>query len=97
MVETRTFRVLEDFEEKSFQELHHFFTKREVLKLLAKFAKANVQPLTGGKKDKPHYYYKNNSYQVVRDTTAFSNNGSLRGAGDISMTAWVQIQPQRES
>jgi len=51
-VETGTFRILEDFEEKSFEELHHFFTKEEALKLLSGFAKAKVEPL----KDKLHYW-----------------------------------------
>jgi ubiquinone/menaquinone biosynthesis C-methylase UbiE len=57
-IETRTFRVLENFEEKSFLELHHFFTKAEVSRLLAKFTKVDIQQLTGGKKDKPHRYWK---------------------------------------
>ena len=51
-VENNTFRILEAFEEKRFEELHHFFTKREVSKLLAPFAKARVELL----KDKPHYW-----------------------------------------
>ena len=51
-VENNTFRILEAFEEKRFEELHHFFTKREVSKLLAPFAKARVELL----KDKPNYW-----------------------------------------
>jgi len=51
-VENNTFRILEAFEEKRFEELHHFFTKREVSKLLAPFTKAKVELL----KDKPHYW-----------------------------------------
>ena len=51
-VENNTFRILEAFEEKRFEELHHFFTRREVSKLLAPFAKARVELL----KDKPHYW-----------------------------------------
>jgi len=52
MVENNTFRILEAFEEKRFEELHHFFTKREISKLLAPFTKAKVELL----KDKPHYW-----------------------------------------
>ena len=51
-VENNTFRILEAFEEKRFEELHHFFTKREISKLLAPFAKAKVELL----KDRPHYW-----------------------------------------
>lgn len=51
-VENNTFRILEAFEEKRFEELHHFFTRREVSKLLTRFAKARVELL----KDKPHYW-----------------------------------------
>jgi len=51
-VEARTFRILEAFEEKRFEELHHFFTKHEVSKLFALFAKAKIELLG----DKPHYW-----------------------------------------
>ncbi|MDH5754631.1 MAG: class I SAM-dependent methyltransferase [Candidatus Bathyarchaeota archaeon] len=51
-VENNTFRILEAFEEKRFEELHHFFTKREISKLLAPFAKAKVELL----KDRPNYW-----------------------------------------
>lgn len=51
-VENNTFRILEAFEEKRFEELHHFFTKREASKLLARFTKAKIELL----KDKPHYW-----------------------------------------
>jgi len=51
-VEAGTFRILEAFEEKHFEELHHFFTKREVSKLLDSFTKAKVERL----KDKPNYW-----------------------------------------
>lgn len=50
--ESNTFRILEAFEEKRFEELHHFFAKQEVSKLLAPFAKAKVELL----KDRPHYW-----------------------------------------
>jgi len=51
-VENNTFRILEAFEEKRFEELHHFFTKTEVDKLLTSFAKTDVKLL----KDKPNYW-----------------------------------------
>jgi len=51
-VENGTFRILEAFEEKQFEELHHFFTKREASELLACFAQAKVERL----KDKPNYW-----------------------------------------
>jgi len=51
-VEENTFRLPEAFEEKRFEELHHFFTKREVSELLVSFAKADVKLL----KDKPNYW-----------------------------------------
>jgi cyclopropane fatty-acyl-phospholipid synthase-like methyltransferase len=55
-LENRTFRVEENFEEKRFQELHHFFTRKEASNLLAKFTKVNIQQLTAGKR--PHHYWK---------------------------------------
>ncbi len=51
-VENNTFRILEAFEEKRFEELHHFFTKTEVSRLLTNFAETNVKLL----KYKPHYW-----------------------------------------
>jgi len=53
-VEASTFRISEAFEEKRFEELHHFFTRQEASKLLASFAKAKVELL----KDKPLHYWK---------------------------------------
>jgi len=51
-VELGTFRILEAFEEKRFEELHHFFTKGELSKLLAIFGKARIELL----KEKPNYW-----------------------------------------
>jgi len=51
-VEDGTFRILEAFEEKRFEELHHFFTKEEASELLSRFTKAKVEPL----KEKPNYW-----------------------------------------
>jgi len=51
-VENNTFRVPEAFEEKKFEELHHYFTKQEVFETLACFAEVELELL----KDKPHYW-----------------------------------------
>ncbi|UCE29250.1 MAG: class I SAM-dependent methyltransferase [Candidatus Bathyarchaeota archaeon] len=51
-VEDSTFRISEAFEEKRFEELHHFFTKTEVSRLLSNFAKTNVKLMKG----KPNYW-----------------------------------------
>lgn len=51
-VEDGTFRILEAFEEKHFEELHHFFTKREASELLTHFSKAKIERL----EEKPNYW-----------------------------------------
>lgn len=51
-VEENTFRIPEAFEENRFEELHHFSTKGEVIRLLAGFGSTDVE-LT---KDKPYYW-----------------------------------------
>ncbi len=51
-VETDTFRTLEGYEEKRFEELHHYFTEKEVSKLFASFSSANIELLS----EKPHYW-----------------------------------------
>lgn len=51
-IEDNTFRILEAFEEKRFEELHHFFTEQEISNLLFCFAEAKVELL----KDKPYYW-----------------------------------------
>jgi len=51
-VEHNTFRILEAFEEKRFEELHHFFTKKEAFQMLSSFAEAEVEIL----KEKPNYW-----------------------------------------
>jgi ubiquinone/menaquinone biosynthesis C-methylase UbiE len=50
-VEDGTFRILEAFEERRFEELHHFFTEEEASEAVTCFAKAIVEPLKG----KPNY------------------------------------------
>jgi len=52
MVEPGTFRILEAFEEKRFEELHHFLTKEHASILLSRFSKAEMELL----KKKPHYW-----------------------------------------
>jgi ubiquinone/menaquinone biosynthesis C-methylase UbiE len=57
-VENGTFRLLENFKEKRFKELHHFFTKREASKLLSRFTTIDILPLITGTKEKPHHYWR---------------------------------------
>lgn len=51
-VEENTFRILEAFEEKRFEELHHFFTKRETSEMFARFNELDVELLS----EKPNYW-----------------------------------------
>ena len=51
-VEENTFRILEAFEEKRFEELHHFSTRHEILEMFACFNQLEFELL----KDKPHYW-----------------------------------------
>lgn len=57
-VEDRTFRVPEDFEEKRFYEIHHFFTRKEIMDLLADFGGIDIEPIQSGRKDRLHCYWK---------------------------------------
>lgn len=52
MVEPRTFKTPEAYEQKRFEELHHYFTEGEVVKLLAGFSKTTVEPM----RDRPNYW-----------------------------------------
>jgi ubiquinone/menaquinone biosynthesis C-methylase UbiE len=52
MLENNTFWFLEAFEEKRFGELHHFFTKPELFRLLRNFLEKRVTIM----KDKPNYW-----------------------------------------
>jgi len=56
-LENGTFRIIEDFEQKKFEEAHHFFSKEEILTLLADFEKVNVEPIQSRTKQ-PHEYWK---------------------------------------
>jgi len=42
-VECNTFQILEAFEDKRFEELHHFFTRSEISEMLTSFAKTKVR------------------------------------------------------
>lgn len=56
-VEDGTFIVSEDFEEKRFDEIHHFFTKKEIQDLLANFRKIKIESIQSGKKERLHCYW----------------------------------------
>lgn len=52
-VEESTFRIKEGFEEYVFKELHHFFTREEAHKLLADFARVEIETI-----NQHHKYWK---------------------------------------
>jgi ubiquinone/menaquinone biosynthesis C-methylase UbiE len=52
MLEDNTFWVMEAFEEKRFGELHHFFTKSQLFRLLQKFPDKKVAVM----KEKPNHW-----------------------------------------
>ena len=52
-VEENTFRILEAFEEKRFEELHHFSTRQEISEMFACFNQLEIELL----KEKPHYWW----------------------------------------
>lgn len=56
-LEKGTFRVMEDFEQKRFEEVHHFFSKKEILSLLSGFEKISIEPIKSGL-NQPHIYWK---------------------------------------
>jgi ubiquinone/menaquinone biosynthesis C-methylase UbiE len=51
-LEKDTFWILEGYEKKQFGELHHFFTKREALRLLSLFSRVEVTSM----ENKPNYW-----------------------------------------
>jgi ubiquinone/menaquinone biosynthesis C-methylase UbiE len=51
-VEPDTFKILESFADKRFEELHHFFAKDEASELVTNFAASRVDLLRGG----PNYW-----------------------------------------
>lgn len=52
MLEKNTFLIMEGYEKNKFEELHHFFTKDELLGLLTRFRTIDVVRL----EDKPNYW-----------------------------------------
>jgi len=57
-VEPGTYLVCEDFEEGQFKELHHFFTREEVLEVFARFRRIHMEPIHGGTMKQTHCYWK---------------------------------------
>jgi len=57
-IEDGTFLILEDFEERQFEEVHHFFSRKEILTLLAGFKRLSIEPIQSGKAERPHMYWK---------------------------------------
>lgn len=57
-LENGTFRILEKFKERQFQEAHHFFSQREILTLLAFFTRIYIEQIQGEKKEQPRRYWK---------------------------------------
>ena len=57
-IEEGTFQVLEDFEAKQFEELHHFFSQKEIQTILADFKRISIVPIQSGKEERPHRYWK---------------------------------------
>jgi ubiquinone/menaquinone biosynthesis C-methylase UbiE len=51
-IEDNTFKILEAFEDKRFEETHHFFTKKEAVEILSHFADSKVTLM----KEKPCYW-----------------------------------------
>ena len=51
-IENSTFLITEVFEEKRFEEIHHFFTRQEVSKMFKHFSQVKAELL----EDKPHYW-----------------------------------------
>ena len=57
-LEDGTFRILEDFGEKQFEEIHHFFSQREIRTLLTSFKNVSLEQIQSGKKERLHTYWK---------------------------------------
>jgi ubiquinone/menaquinone biosynthesis C-methylase UbiE len=51
-MEDNTFKILEAFEEKRFEEMHHFFTRKEAFKMFSRFTNLRVTQI----KEKPRYW-----------------------------------------
>jgi ubiquinone/menaquinone biosynthesis C-methylase UbiE len=58
-IEEGTFLVLEMHAYMhQFEEVHHFFSKKEILTLLAGFKRISIEPIQSGKIERPHTYWK---------------------------------------
>jgi len=57
-IEEGTFQILEDFEVKQFEEIHHFFSQKEIQILLADFSRISIVRVQSGKEECPHKYWK---------------------------------------
>ncbi len=57
-VEEGTFRVMEEFEENRFEEIHHFSSKDEALELLAVFREISMESIRGGKEKRMYCYWR---------------------------------------
>jgi ubiquinone/menaquinone biosynthesis C-methylase UbiE len=51
-IEDNTFKILEAFEDKRFEETHHFFTRKEALEMFSRFADSKVTLI----KERPCYW-----------------------------------------
>jgi ubiquinone/menaquinone biosynthesis C-methylase UbiE len=51
-IEDNTFKILETFEDKRFEETHHFFTRKEAQEMFLHFTDSKVTLM----KDKPYYW-----------------------------------------
>lgn len=56
-IEEGTFQLLEDFEEKQFEEAH-FFSQKEIQTVLANFKGISIVPIQSEKEERPHKYWK---------------------------------------
>jgi hypothetical protein len=51
-MEYNTYRILEAFEDKQFEETHHFFTRNEASEMFSGFTSSKVTLI----KERPHYW-----------------------------------------
>lgn len=51
-IESDTFRIAEAFEERRFEEIHHFSTRQEISRMFTHFSKVQAELM----EDKPHYW-----------------------------------------
>lgn len=51
-IEDNTYRILEAFEDKRFEEIHHFFTRNEALEMFSGFTSSRITLM----KERPYYW-----------------------------------------